>query len=121
MATWVDPSILTNGQKLRKRARQEASEELEDLDGEDRLRLGVTKKRRATSLSGRWNSTVHDYFPGLEKDIKFGEGKGPMTLRDLDPADRKLFRRELTELGKELAREEGKEKRSAAALLERDL
>jgi hypothetical protein len=88
---------------------------LEDLDGEDRLRLGVTKRRRATQLTGHWNSTVHDYFPGLEKEIVSGEIKGPMTLREVDPADRMLLRRELAELGEKLAREERKKKRSSSS------
>ncbi|KAG4434959.1 hypothetical protein IFR05_009571 [Cadophora sp. M221] len=75
-----------------------------DLDGEERLRMGKTYKRPATTVTGHWGTTLHDYFPDVE-------GKGSSIDRDmLTPEAKLLNRRELVKLGEALAKAERKKK-----------
>jgi hypothetical protein len=70
-------------------------------------------KRRDTKLTGHWKSAIHDYLPGFGNEIESNEGRRAMTLREVNPEDRVLLRRELIELGKQLAQEERKQQRKA--------
>ncbi|CZS92177.1 uncharacterized protein RAG0_02658 [Rhynchosporium agropyri] len=73
-----------------------------DLDGEERLRMGKSYKRPAMEVTGHWGMTVHDYFPDFE-----GNGLD----RDALTAEEKLLnRRELAELGEALAKAERKKR-----------
>ncbi|KAK0102933.1 hypothetical protein ONS95_000875 [Cadophora gregata] len=75
-----------------------------DLDGEERLRIGKTYKRPATKTTGHWGTTLHDYFPDVG-------GKGTNNIRDALTPEQKLGnRRELVELGEALAKAERKKK-----------
>lgn len=74
-----------------------------DLDGEDRLRLGKTfKKRGDTQTTGHWKCNIHDYFPDADGDGEVGK------LERLTAAEKQFLRRELAELGEKLAKAERK-------------
>ncbi|KAI6709719.1 hypothetical protein JHW43_007741 [Diplocarpon mali] len=76
-----------------------------DLDGEDLLRLGKrVRKRPATYTTGHWKASIHDYFPGANNDGRVGKLEG-LT------AEKQLLRRELAELGENLAKAERKKKK----------
>ena len=70
-------------------------------------------KRRDTKLTGHWKSAIHDYLPGFGNESESNVGRRAMTLREVNPGDRVLLRRELIELGKQLAQEERKQQRKA--------
>ncbi|PVH86025.1 hypothetical protein DL98DRAFT_650521 [Cadophora sp. DSE1049] len=75
-----------------------------DLDGEERLRIGKTYRRPATKVTGHWGTTLHDYFPDVG-------GKGSNIDRNaLTPEQKLLNRKELAELGEALAKAERKKK-----------
>lgn len=78
----------------------------------------MAKKRRDTKLSGHWKSAIHDYLPGFGNESESSEVRRVMTLREVNPEDRVLLRRELIELGKQLAQEERKQQRQAHSRVE---
>ncbi|PBP19622.1 hypothetical protein BUE80_DR009695 [Diplocarpon rosae] len=85
-----------------KRTRQDDER---DLDGEDLLRLGKrVKKRPPTHTTGHWKASIHDYFPGANNDGDVGSLDG-LT------AEKQLLRRELAELGENLAKADRKKKK----------
>lgn len=45
-------------------------------------------------VTGRWNSTLHDYFP---------DGEEEANIENMSKDEKKLYRRELAELGEQLA------------------
>lgn len=69
------------------------------MDGEDRLRAGITKVPKELRPTGRWYSRIHDYFPEPENGV---DGAG--VLEDLTPEERMTLRRELAEYGEQLAK-----------------
>ncbi|PBP28847.1 hypothetical protein BUE80_DR000123 [Diplocarpon rosae] len=86
----------------RKRTRQDDER---DLDGEDLLRLGRrVKKRPPTHTTGHWKASIHDYFPGADRDGEVGRLEGWT-------AEKQLLRRELAELGENLAKADRRKKK----------
>ncbi|KAH6716886.1 hypothetical protein BKA61DRAFT_733123 [Leptodontidium sp. MPI-SDFR-AT-0119] len=75
-----------------------------DLDGEERLRMGKTYKGPAMKVTGHWGITLHDYFPDVE-----GKG-GSIDRNTLTPEAKLLNRRELAKLGEALAKAKRKKK-----------
>ncbi|XMA16363.1 hypothetical protein WAI453_009154 [Rhynchosporium graminicola] len=91
---------LTSAKKTPSKRNRENTDN--DLDGEERLRMGKSYKRPAMEVTGHWGMTVHDYFPDFE-----GNGLD----RDALTAEEKLLnRRELAELGEALAKAERKKR-----------
>jgi len=83
----------------RKRKRADKDGQYEMMDGEDRLRDGISDKPKELQLTGRWYSRIHDYFPEPENGV---DGAG--VLEDLTPEERLTMRRELAEYGEKLAK-----------------
>ncbi|KAH6673759.1 hypothetical protein B0J14DRAFT_591514 [Halenospora varia] len=83
----------------------------DDLDGEERLSSGRSLKRRSLELSGRWQSSLHDYFPESADG-----GEAAKLYNSMTAADKLLFRRELAELGEKLALAARKKKRAESIL-----
>lgn len=88
------------------RNRARADVELEDLDGEDRHLLGVTKKQQKIESNSHWKSDIHDYLPGFEGEKELSESEGDMSLRQVGSEDQILLRRALMELAKIYAQED---------------
>ncbi|KAH8774886.1 hypothetical protein BGZ57DRAFT_376803 [Hyaloscypha finlandica] len=84
----------------RQKKRKRDADDPYELDGEDRLRAGISlSSHREIPLTGRWYSRVHDYFPEPENGV---DGAG--VLEDLTVEERLTMRRELAEYGEKLAK-----------------
>jgi predicted mannosyl-3-phosphoglycerate phosphatase (HAD superfamily) len=73
-------------------------------------------KAKPLAPTGHFKSTTHSYFPGLPgaKIVVTESGAEVLlerTLRDYDPEERKLRRKELAELGEALAKVDRRVKR----------
>ncbi|RDL33638.1 uncharacterized protein BP5553_08006 [Venustampulla echinocandica] len=75
----------------------------DDLDGEERLRYGKSLKKKPVEVTGRWNSVIHDYFPGGDAESE--------EIANMSGAEKALYRRELAELGEQLALAERRKRR----------
>jgi hypothetical protein len=99
--------------------KRQAKEPIDEyLDGEDRYRLfGPPKEKRVKrkkspaavnekprSMTGRWRSEIHDYFPAIN-------GNRGGYLEYINRYEKMALRRELAELGSQLAKCERGRKR----------
>jgi hypothetical protein len=69
----------------------------------------LTTRGRATKLTGHWNSTLHESFPGYKKESESGENKERIALREVTTFDRVLQKRELAKIRDKLREERKKQ------------